>query len=820
MLWLSVLALAADGIAATDVKVNFTLNTTDAYGVPIQEQRYYYLYRPDNLPRTNPLPMVLFMEDTPASPPASSFHRIADQAGFLMISCSFSGNSTGTPGTQWNADNPRITGYEDYDYISAVINMVRASDNGNEAFTAGVSKGGHISLAYACERPQMLRAAASIDEFMGLTSNIPSAPLPVILLHGTLDTNVPYTMVKDTVDAWRATDSLSNATAVTTYESSPLVPGMVSQATWRDPASGLQAAFVTIIGGTHAEPTSTIQTGYDSTAGLWAFFSQFLTTTQDLPKIVSQPVNNIQVAGQPASFRVAATGSTPLSYQWQRNGVDIPGATATWYTAPPTAIADNGAKFQAVVSNAAGSVTSASATLTAKAAPAGPTMIAQPADESVAAGQPAGFAVTADGTPPLTYQWLKNGMIITGATSGSFAMPAAITADSGASFTVTVTNAAGSVTSTRGTLTVTPAATAPVIFTNPARARVLVNQQASFWITAWSLTPMTFQWQKGTLNGNMADIPGATDAIYTTPSTTLADHLTLFRCVASNAAGSMTSASEMLFVTAARTAPTAIASDTTVFAQTGVPFAYTIISSGGTAPVTYSASPLPGGLQVDPNSGLISGIPAAAGTTSVAIQASNSAGKFSTILTLTVTDTPPAVSINDWRLANFGASATDPSIAGDMADPDGDGYTNLDEYRFGSQPLNPASVPTALAASPSTNDFGTVAAGASAQATVAISNTGGSSLSGTATVSGDPFAIVSDAAFTLPANGSADMVVSFTPMAAGTFNGQVMFSSNGGSATVNVTGIGMVATVPLPSRLRNGSSPGQRIDSQIAEVDR
>src|ERR1035438_9886359 len=90
MLWLSVLALAADGIAATDVKVNFTLNTTDAYGVPIQEQRYYYLYRPDNLPRTNPLPMVLFMEDTPASPPASSFHRIADQAGFLMISCSFS----------------------------------------------------------------------------------------------------------------------------------------------------------------------------------------------------------------------------------------------------------------------------------------------------------------------------------------------------------------------------------------------------------------------------------------------------------------------------------------------------------------------------------------------------------------------------------------------------------------------------------------------------------------------------------------------------------------------------------------------------------
>src|ERR1035438_6003332 len=66
--------------------------------------------------------------------------------------------------------------------------MVRASDNGQDAFIAGLSKGGHISLSYACVRPSMLRAAASLDEFMGLTSNIPSAPLPVMLVEGTLDT--------------------------------------------------------------------------------------------------------------------------------------------------------------------------------------------------------------------------------------------------------------------------------------------------------------------------------------------------------------------------------------------------------------------------------------------------------------------------------------------------------------------------------------------------------------------------------------------------------------------------------------------------------
>ena len=71
----------------------------------------------------------------------------------------------------------------------------------------------------------MLKAAASLDEFMQLTSNIPSAPVPIIMFHGTSRHNVPYTMVKDTVDAWRAADGLLNATPVTTYESSPLIPG-------------------------------------------------------------------------------------------------------------------------------------------------------------------------------------------------------------------------------------------------------------------------------------------------------------------------------------------------------------------------------------------------------------------------------------------------------------------------------------------------------------------------------------------------------------------------------------------------------------------
>src|SRR5207244_704734 len=161
-----------------------------------------------------------------------------------------------------------------------------------------------------------------------------------------------------------------------------------------------------------------------------------------------------------------------------------------------------------------------------------------------------------------------------------------------------------------------------------------------FAVTAWSPTPMTYQWQKGTFTTNMVDIPGATNATYTTPVTTLADHLTIFRCIVSNAAGSVTSATEMLFVTAAVAKPTDITSAIRAYATPGLPFNYTATSSGGTTPVTFSASPLPAGLTIDARTGVISGTPAAEGVTNITLTATNSAGSTSARLALTVKSTP------------------------------------------------------------------------------------------------------------------------------------------------------------------------------------
>ena len=87
------------------------------------------------------------------------------------------------------------------------------------------------------------------------------------------------------------------------------------------------------------------------------------------PSITTQPISRTVTAGQTASFSVANTGTAPFSYQWYKNTTPISGATSSSYTTPATTTSDNGALFKAIVTNSAGSVTSASATLTVNAAP-------------------------------------------------------------------------------------------------------------------------------------------------------------------------------------------------------------------------------------------------------------------------------------------------------------------------------------------------------------------------------------------------------------------------------------------------------------------
>jgi hypothetical protein len=186
-----------------------------------------------------------------------------------------------------------------------------------------------------------------------------------------------------------------------------------------------------------------------------------------------------------------AAGTAPLSYQWQKNGVAISGATSSSYTMPATTTSDSGSTFSVVVTNSAGTVTSSAATLTVNPAPVAPTITTQPVSQTVTAGQTATFAVVAAGTAPLSYQWQKNGVNITGATAASYTTPATTTSDNGSAFSVVVTNTAGTATSSAATLTVSPAPVAPTITTQPVSQTVTASQTATIAVVAAGTAPLS-----------------------------------------------------------------------------------------------------------------------------------------------------------------------------------------------------------------------------------------------------------------------------------------------------------------------------------------
>jgi len=161
------------------------------------------------------------------------------------------------------------------------------------------------------------------------------------------------------------------------------------------------------------------------------------------PQITTQPQSQTVNAGSNVLFTVVAT-SIPSSptYQWRFNATNISGATATSYTRTNAQSIDIGS-YSVVVSNSFGPTTSSNAILVVNGPPS---ILNQPQDQAAILGGPATFSVTAVGTAPLIYHWLKNGSIlsnggnVSGATSSALALSNVQQADL-ASYTVTVSYA-------------------------------------------------------------------------------------------------------------------------------------------------------------------------------------------------------------------------------------------------------------------------------------------------------------------------------------------------------------------------------------------
>jgi hypothetical protein len=483
------------------------------------------------------------------------------------------------------------------------------------------------------------------------------------------------------------------------------------------------------------------------------------------PSITTQPASQTVTTGQTASFSVAATGTAPFTYQWQKNSVAISGATSSSYTTPATTTSDNGAQFAVVISNTAGSVTSSAAILTVNAAPVAPSITTQPAGQTVTAGQTASFSVAATGTAPLTYQWQKNSVAIGGATSSSYTTPATTSSDNGAQFTVVVSNTAGSVTSSAAILTVNAAPVAPSITTQPASQTVTSGQTASFSVAATGTAPLTYQWQK-----NSVAISGATSSNYTTAVTTSSDNGAQFTVVISNTAGNVTSSAAILTVNAAPVAPsitTQPASQTVTSGQT----ASFSVAATGTAPLSY---------QWNKNGTAILGATSSSYTTlattssdngaQFTVLVSNSVGSVtSSAATLTVNAAPVAPSITT-------QPASQTVTAGQTA--------SFSVAATGNAPLtyqwNKNGTAISGATSSGYTTSATTSADNGAQFTVVVSNTAGSvsSIAATLSVNAAPVApsiTAQPAAQTV----TAGLTASFSVAATGTAPLGYQWNKNG-----------------------------------------
>lgn len=248
----------------------------------------------------------------------------------------------------------------------------------------------------------------------------------------------------------------------------------------------------------------------------------------DSPVIASQPAALEVRPGESAEFRVIAEGEGALSYQWRRNGRDLPSAASTTLTLANVQPEDAGL-YSVQISNERGAIISREVPLSVLVSPS---IARQPQPAVVLAGDRARLEVIAEGTAPLSYIWRKDGVPLPGQTRSFIEFGASSLLDAG-NYQVTVNNRAGvPISSDSVRLTVLEA---PQITVQPVSTTVRQDSAVVLRVAATGSDPLRYQWR---LNGQ--NISGATGPVYAIASAAL-DHAGIYTVIVANDAGPMTS---------------------------------------------------------------------------------------------------------------------------------------------------------------------------------------------------------------------------------------------------------------------------------------
>lgn len=269
-----------------------------------------------------------------------------------------------------------------------------------------------------------------------------------------------------------------------------------------------------------------------------------------------------------------------------------------------------------------------------------PAIVAQPTAQTSAVGGSASFTVSATGDAPLSYQWAKDTVDLSGATDATLTLSNIQATDAG-SYTVTVSNAVGSVTSSEAALVIS--GLPPSIASEPTSRTVAAGTTVSFTVTASGSPTFTYEWRKdGVTVSNSSTISGAT-----TPTLTLgnvqASDMGTYDVVVTNSVTFATSTGATLTVTPS--SPTITSQPASRSLAPGSTATFEVIATG-TAPLTYQWRK--GGAAIVGNTSATT-----ATLTLTGISAAD-AGDYDVVVTNTVGSTTSSVA----SLAITSASAT------------------------------------------------------------------------------------------------------------------------------------------------------------------
>jgi hypothetical protein len=303
------------------------------------------------------------------------------------------------------------------------------------------------------------------------------------------------------------------------------------------------------------------------------------TTFTVIPMSVSisplTPANQTMAPGTRV-FGAIASGGATNDLTWSATGGTI-GSTGLW-TSPNTA---------GTYTITATSVDKPSLSVQTTAVVSAPVITTQPVSQNVCTNASASLSVAANFAS--SYQWKLGGTPISGATSSSYFIAAAIAMDAG-NYTATVTNPAGSVTSGIATVVVGSSITA-----QPVSLSVSATQTATFSVAVAGVSPFTYQWYRipsGSSTG--VAITGATSGSYTTPALVAGNSGDQYYATITNSCSTLTSSNATLTVSSGSVPPTITTQPVGETVAVGGTTTFSVVASG-TPTLTYQWYRIPAG---------------------------------------------------------------------------------------------------------------------------------------------------------------------------------------------------------------------------------